>query len=238
MKWLGQSSRVPDFLDLTCVTEKASHRIMSTVISHLKTFEISCKDKFWLTFAVAITCSIAIIAIIYVVIVVRYKHAIEFFSLRWKMKKKKYKELKEVHKYDAFISFSHTDAEWVKQFDDKLGSMGFSLCKDFFVGNRIEGNVINVIDSSRKIIFIITHNFIKSYWESYEMEMTGMDAYLKGREEMVIIVLQDKIEIYNMPETIQNIWSTIIIIQWPNGDNLPYNTQEIFYEKMKIYLNL
>lgn len=241
MKWLGQSNRVPDILDLTCVTEKASHRIMSEVISNLKTFEITCKAKFWLPFAVAIICSIAIFAIIYFVIVVRYKYAIELFLLRWKMKKKKYKELKEVHRYDAFISFSHTDAEWVKQFDDKLSSMGFSLCmdsKDFFVGNRIEGNIINVIDSSRKIIFIITHNFIKSYWESYEMEMTRMDAYLKGREDMVIIVLKDKIEIYNMPETIQNIWSTIIRIQWPNGDNLPYNTQEIFYEKMKIYLNL
>ncbi|CAC5373755.1 unnamed protein product [Mytilus coruscus] len=149
MKWLGQSSRVPDILDLTCVTEKVSHRIMSEVISNLKTFEISCKAK-----------------------------------------------------------LCHTDAEWVKQFDDKLSSMGFSLCmdsKDFFVGNRIEGNVMNVIDSSRKIIFIITHNFIKSYWESYEMEMTRMNAYLKGREDMVIIVLKDKIEIYNMPETIQNI---------------------------------
>ncbi|CAC5413570.1 unnamed protein product [Mytilus coruscus] len=238
VKWLGQTNRVSDSLDLTCVTEQASRRFMSEVISNLKTFEISCKTKFWLPFAVSIT-SIILLAIIITVVFFRYKYAVEYFLLRFKMKMKNYKEFRQEYIYDAFISYSHTDLEWVKDFHDNLNSMGFELCldaKDFIAGNGIAENVVNAIDSSRKVIFIITHNFLKSTWGSYEMEMTRMHAFQKGREDMVIVVLRDKIKVTDMPEIMKNMWIKITCIQWPNDDNLPYNTEEIFYEKTKMSL--
>ncbi|CAG2221246.1 CD284 [Mytilus edulis] len=199
LKWLGQSKRVPDISVLTCVTEKASRIFMSEVISNLKTFEISCKTKFWLPFAVSIT-SIIILAMLLTVVFCRYKYAVEYFLLRLKMKMRNYKELKHEYTYDAFISHSHTDLEWVKQFHDSVTSMGFELCldaKDFIVGNGIAENVMNAIDSSRKVIFIITHDFLKSTWGSYEMEMTRMHAFQKGREDMVIVVVKDEIKVNN-----------------------------------------
>ncbi|CAC5398020.1 unnamed protein product [Mytilus coruscus] len=55
LKCLGKSERVRDILDVTCVTDTASRTFMIEVISYLKTFEISCKPKFWLPFAVSIT---------------------------------------------------------------------------------------------------------------------------------------------------------------------------------------
>ncbi|XP_071137854.1 toll-like receptor 4 [Mytilus edulis] len=238
LKWLGQSKRVPDISDLTCVTEKASRIFMSEVISNLKTFEISCKTKFWLPFAVSIT-SIIILAMILTVVFFRYKYAVEYFLLRIKMKMRNYKELKHEYTYDAFISHSHTDLEWVKQFHDSVTSMGFELCldaKDFIVGNGIAENVMNAIDSSRKVIFIITHDFLKSTWGSYEMEMTRMHAFQKGREDMVIVVVKDEIKVTDMPDILKSMWFKIKCIQWPNDGNLPYNTKEIFYEKMKMSL--
>ncbi|VDI80596.1 Hypothetical predicted protein [Mytilus galloprovincialis] len=117
--------------------------------------------------------------------------------------------------------------------------MGLELCqnaKDFIAGNSITENVINAIDSSRKVIFIITRNFLKSTWGSYEMEMTRMHAFQKGREDMVIVVVKDEIKITDMPEILKRMWSKIACIQWPNDDNLPHNTKEIFYEKIKMSL--
>ncbi|CAG2252777.1 unnamed protein product [Mytilus edulis] len=134
---------------------------------------------------------------------------------------------------------NQTDSVWVKQFHDKVNSMGFELClhdKDFIAGESIAVNVLNAIDSSRKVIFIITHEFLKSSWGSYEMEMTRMHAFQKGREDMVIVVVKDDIKITDMPEVMKNMWIKITCIQWPNDDNLPYNTEEIFYEKMKMSL--
>jgi UDP-N-acetylglucosamine 2-epimerase len=64
--------------------------------------------------------------------------------------------------FDAYISYSHYDITWVKEFHDNLESMGFILCLDekiFIVGNPIGENIIQAIDSSRKVIFIITEFF-------------------------------------------------------------------------------
>ncbi|VDI09088.1 Hypothetical predicted protein [Mytilus galloprovincialis] len=238
LNWLGESKRVRDILDVTCVTDTASRTFMSEVISDLKTFEISCKTKFWLPFVVSIT-SIVILAIISTVVFFRYKYAIEYLLLRIKVKMKNYNELQQEYTYDAFISYSHTDSVWVKQFHDKVNSMGFELCldaKDFIAGESIAGNVINAIDSSRKVIFIITHDFLMSAWGSYEMEMTRMHAFQRGRKDMVIIVVKDKITVSDMPKILKSIWFKTICIQWPNNDNLPYNTEEHFYEKIKISL--
>jgi hypothetical protein len=49
--------------------------------------------------------------------------------------------------------------------------MGFILCLDekiFIVGNPIGENIIQAIDSSRKVIFIITENFLNSIERSIE----------------------------------------------------------------------
>ncbi|CAC5399499.1 TLR2 [Mytilus coruscus] len=175
------------------------------------------------------------------VIFFRYKYAVEYVLLRLKMKMKNYKELRQEYTYDAFISYSHTDSGWVKKFHDVVKSMGFELCldaKDFIAGNGIAENVINAIDSSRTGIFIITHDFLKSTWGLSEIEMTRMHAFQKEREDMVIIVVRDKIKVNDMPEILKSMWFKITCIQWPNDDNLPYNTKEIFYEKMKMYLKM
>ena len=129
-------------------------------------------------FAVSIT-SIIILAMILIVEFFRYKYAVEYLLLRFKRKMRNY-ELTQEYTYDAFISYSHTDWEWMKQFHDKVSSMGFELCldaTDFIGGKGIAENVVNAIDSSRKVIFIITNNFLKSSWGSYEMEMTRMPAF-------------------------------------------------------------
>ncbi|CAC5369108.1 unnamed protein product [Mytilus coruscus] len=238
LKWLSKSKQVLDILSVKCVTDTASRTFMFEIISDLKQFEISCRTKFWLPFAVSLT-SIIILAIILIVIFFRYKYAFEYFLLRLKMNMKKYQDLRQEYTYDAFISYSHTDVEWVKQFHDKLSSMGFELCldaKDFIAGNSIAENVINAIDSSRKVIFIITHNFLRSNWGSYEIEMTRMHAFQKGRKDMVIIVVKDEIEVNEMPDVMKEMWFKIICIQWPSDDNLPYNTEDIFYDKIKISL--
>ena len=155
------------------------------------------------------------------------------------MKMRHYKELNHEYTYDACISYSHTDSEWIKHFHNKVSDMGFELCldaKDFIAGNGIAENVINAIDSSRKVIFIITHDFLKSEWGSYEMQMTREHAFHKGRKDMVIVVVKDEIKVSDMPAELKSMWFKITCIQWPKCDNLPYNTEEIFYEKMKMSL--
>jgi hypothetical protein len=52
------------------------------------------------------------------------------------------------------------------------------------IGNSIGENIIQAIDSSRKVIFIITENFLNSDWGSYELEMTRMHAFQRDNDNM------------------------------------------------------
>ena len=71
--------------------------------------------------------------------------------------------------------------------------MGFNLCLDektFIVGNPVGENIIQAIDSSRKVIFIITEHILNSDWGSYELEMTRMYACQRDNDNMVIVVIR------------------------------------------------
>jgi hypothetical protein len=53
----------------------------------------------------------------------------------------------------------HYDKTWVKEFHDNLESMGFILCideKTIIVGKHIGENIIQEIDSSRKVKILLT----------------------------------------------------------------------------------
>jgi hypothetical protein len=84
-------------------------------------------------------------------------------------------------------------------------SMGFNICLDqktFIPGTPIGENIIQAIDSSRKVIFIITKNFLESDWGSYELEMTRMHAFRRGNANMVIVVIKGDVQMSSLPREI------------------------------------
>ena len=96
--------------------------------------------------------------------------------------------------YFFLIVKCHYDKTWVKEFHDNLESMGFILCideKTFIVGKHISENIIQAIDSSRKVILIITENFLNSDWGLYELEVTRMHAFQRDNDNMVIVVIKN-----------------------------------------------
>ncbi|CAC5369405.1 unnamed protein product [Mytilus coruscus] len=69
-------------------------------------------------------------------------------------------------------------------------SKGFSLClyhKDFKGGTPIAECIVEAINSSRKVAFVITEDFLESSWGTYEIEMTRTHAFQEGRESMIIV---------------------------------------------------
>ena len=85
----------------------------------------------------------------------------------------------EHYEYDAFISYSNADEDrtWVHftlvpELEQKYG---FKLCihhRDFIGGWDIADNIKDAIVKSRKVIAIMSPDFIKSKWCSREIQMT------------------------------------------------------------------
>ena len=239
LKWMKQSHIIADVDVLRCVQEDGSSQDIVNILRNLKSYESECLFKFWLPFSVTLS-SVLILCIVFTVVYFRYKRAFEYFFLLMKMRRRRYKPNPNRREFDAYISYSHNDITWVKEFHDNLESMGFNLCLDektFIVGNPIGENIIQAIDSSRKVIFIISENFLNSDWGSYELEMTRMHAFQRDNDSMVIVVIKDDISMERIPHVLQSMWFKITCVKWPKESFLPYETEEFFYEMLKVSIS-
>lgn len=104
---------------------------------------------------------------------------------------------KEEKEYDAFISFSSLDREFVlKELVPKLESEGNQrkLCihhRDFIVGECIATNIINAIENSRKILILCSKNYVESEWCSYEFKSSHQKALKDRNKRIVLIMMED-----------------------------------------------
>jgi hypothetical protein len=107
--------------------------------------------------------------------------------------------------YDAFVSFNARDQQWVKEnLHDKLESHNppYKLCihyRDFIPGAPITENILENVKKSRRMIMVLSRNFIQSEWCMLEFRAAHRRV-LKGRTNYLIIVLFDDVNV----ETLDN----------------------------------
>ncbi|XP_034764985.1 toll-like receptor 4 [Acipenser ruthenus] len=101
-------------------------------------------------------------------------------------------------KFDAFVVYSSHDENWVM---DELvenlenGVPPIELClhnRDFQPGQLITSNILEEgIMSSRKVIVVLSKNFIASRWCKFEFDMARSWQFLEGTPGIIVIVLED-----------------------------------------------
>jgi hypothetical protein len=74
------------------------------------------------------------------------------------------------------------------------------------------------MDSSRKIVFVVTENFIDCGWNSYAVQMAVTHAFHGHRERSIIVIIKDNIPIERMPKSLRYIWWCIVSIKWPENE--------------------
>lgn len=107
-------------------------------------------------------------------------------------------DLDKDKKYDAFICYSEKDEEHVINIVGTLesGPHPYKLClhfRDWVVGEFIPKQIVNSVEQSRRIIFILTPNFMKSVWARLEFRTAHLSSLDEGRVR-VIVILFDTIE--------------------------------------------
>ena len=100
-----------------------------------------------------------------------------------------------LYRYDAFISYANEDKNIALQFKEEVEDKhGLKLCfheRDFVPGFDIAENIVSSIHESRKVVCIISNDFLKSHWCMYEFNMTNMERIHSRAddEESVFLVL-------------------------------------------------
>lgn len=74
--------------------------------------------------------------------------------------------------YDAFISYSHNDSQWVKKIlIPKLESHNFKVIidyRDFRGGSFSIEEMERAVIQSRNVILVLTEDYLKSNWSKFE----------------------------------------------------------------------
>ena len=95
--------------------------------------------------------------------------------------------------YDAFVAYAGQDSGWVRSKlieELEFGEKHFKLCiheRDFIPGYFISDNIISAIRLSRKVIFVVSKQFIKSKWCDFESKV-ALSYHLGSTNGIIAIV--------------------------------------------------
>ena len=138
-----------------------------------------------------------------------------------------------MYEYDAFIVYSSVDEDrlWVhyKLVDQLEKVYGFKLCihqRDFLGGNNIIDNVEDAINTSRKVVLIISGNFVDSHWCCEEVNMAASIDMGK----FVLVMFKDIfLRNVDVPTMVRHLLETRTYIEWNENEV----AQQLFWRKMR-----
>ncbi|XP_068778624.1 toll-like receptor 2 [Struthio camelus] len=125
--------------------------------------------------------------------------------------------------YHAFISYSCADASWVRrELLQRLESTTppYRLCiheRDFTPGRWIIDNIIESIEASAKVIFVLSRSFVDSEWCNYELYFAHQRAVGLGSED-VILVVKEPIDARGLPRKFSRLRKMLgskTYLEWP-----------------------
>lgn len=99
-------------------------------------------------------------------------------------------------RYDAFVSYSQHDAEWVEEIlvpELESSDPPLALClhmRDFLPGRWIIDNIIESIESSYRTLFVLSENFVTSEWCRYELNFSHFRIIDENNDSAVLILLE------------------------------------------------
>ncbi|CAB4064544.1 ICK [Lepeophtheirus salmonis] len=132
---------------------------------------------------------------------IRYVYSNRYYiSYHWMTSKMNYDENKNNNRsytYDAFISYSDKDREWV--FSELIPHLeeDFNVCvheRDFKVGMMVVDNIVSCIDKSRKFIAVLSPSFVNSKWCAFEIHVAqnqmkkSQEQFLKTYSVFLLII--------------------------------------------------
>ncbi|XP_027528779.1 toll-like receptor 2 type-2, partial [Neopelma chrysocephalum] len=175
---------------------------------------------------VSLIC-ILVFLVILIFVVVGYKyHAVWYLRMTWAWLQAKRKPKRAPPKdicYDAFVSYSENDSNWVENTmvrELEQACPPFRLClhkRDFVPGKWIVDNIIDSIEKSHKTLFVLSEHFVQSEWCKYELDFSHFRLFDENNDAAILVLLEP-IQSKTIPKRfckLRKIMNTKTYLEWP-----------------------
>ncbi|XP_071960126.1 uncharacterized protein [Antedon mediterranea] len=161
-----------------------------------------------------------------------------FVRSRKRRPNKKYQRLNP-YTYNAFLSYSSVNEDWVKTMIEKIENeeTGIKLClhkRDFIVGRPIILNIIDSMDASYRTVCVITRAFLESNWCRQELQYALLSLFNERKDDVILIFLEEipskmLTKELKVHQFIKKFCKDTTYLEWPkNKEEIP-----LFWEKLK-----
>nr|ALE77056.1 toll-like receptor [Portunus trituberculatus] len=155
------------------------------------------------------------------------------------------KEEADKKKYDAFISYSNQDEEYVNNVlvpGLESGEPKYRAClhyRDWVAGDYIQNQINQSIEDSHRTIVILSSSFIENVWGQIEFKTAHSKALKEKSKNIIVIVLGQVPPASEMDEELKLYLSTRTYLQsdhprfWENLRYAMPHPQEFLYKKRR-----
>ena len=235
VKWLiAYKDNITDIDRITCDSGKLRSQIIFK--ANEKDFICDYSNTTMRTIAICLGVFIVVL-ILFTIIIYKFRGEIKvFLYFRFNLHPfDKPDDTDVVNKlYDAFVSYSKADVKWVVNSLRPVletEERPYRLCiheRDFEPGGLITDNILYSVKYSRRMIMVLTRDFLKSHWCRLEFR-SAHTRVLKDRTNYLIVILFDNIRIDELDEDMKLYLRTNTYIEY----NSNWFWQRLFYAMPK-----
>ncbi|ESO99000.1 hypothetical protein LOTGIDRAFT_142370 [Lottia gigantea] len=176
-------------------------------------------------------CIFSIVTLLLISVVYKYRLAIKYQIYIWRHPRP---ERGTNFDYDFFVCYSVDDEDWIwDELQPNLeGDEYIKLCihqRDFKGGKLIVDNIVELMESSRRVLIILSNSFAKSSWCQFELSV-AQDLVLDSILEPPTIILLEEIKTEHLSNTLNALINNTTYVPWSNHTD---DSSE-FWQRLKL----
>ncbi|XP_062580393.1 toll-like receptor 4 [Saccostrea cucullata] len=224
LKWIRDNIKKFVYLNRAQCNEMEGPRIpVLKIINNLRALELKCISQLWLDISISIVSSMFLIVLV-VAMMYRYRIILRYGVLRIRLFWRRgfaNNLTRDSSAFDTYISYSPVDSLFVSlHLYPKLQEENLRISfrdKDFKPGSTFAEEVVEFINISKCVVFVVTQTFLKYDWGTYEIQVAKIHAIHKNAR--ILLIIKDDIEVEDLPRDLLYVWWKIKPIRWPDANN-------------------
>ncbi|XP_071093063.1 toll-like receptor 3 [Haliotis cracherodii] len=233
VEWMKSNEKIISYLsDYRC---ESPHFLKGTGLLNLTLSENKCllsQNERIITLAAG---GILIVFLVVGAVMYRYRWHIRYFIYMVRYSQRQEVDTRE-YEYDAFVAYSAADRQWVirNMLPVLEGYENLKLCvhdRDFEVGKLIVDNIIDAIETSRKIVIVLSNEFAISDWCLFELNLIQRHVLENGQRLLVVVMLEE-IDTRHVTKAMRAMLQTTTYLMWGEEEY----ARKAFFDRMKMIL--